>query len=139
MAALNYVQKAQPDAHCEGGSVGLLRDRVALGHALLDFEDIPGAERIGSRLVGDYWSAEEQGLLDRRPGVEELGELSRKRSDPAETGDGARFLLRLAAAANEPRYRADAERILRGFPDFAPDWGHATAEIASAVRLWLEA
>ena len=137
MAALNYVQKVQPEAHCEGGSVGLLRDRVALGHALLDFEDVPGAELIGSRLVEDYWSADDQGLLDRRPGVEELGELARRRSDPAETGDGARFLLRLAKSANEPRYRADAERILKGLPDFAPDWGHATAEIASAVRLWM--
>ncbi len=138
-AALDHVFRRQPDAHCEGGSVGLLRDHVALGHALLDYDRVADAERIGSRLVEEYFSADEQGLLDRRPGVEELGELSRKRSDPAETGDGARFLLRLAKSANEPRYRADAERILRGFPDFAPDWGHVTAEVASAVRLWLEA
>jgi uncharacterized protein len=125
------------DRHCAGGSPGLLRDRIALGHALLDDGRNSEAERIGSRLVADYWSAEEQGLLDRKPGVEELGELSRPRSDPGETGDGARFLLRLSKAVNEPRYRADAERVLRGFPDFAPDWGHATAEIASAVKLWL--
>ena len=134
--AIDGLLKTGPDSHCAGGSTGLLRDRVALGHAVLDDGRIAEAERIGSRLVAEYWSAEEQGLLDRRPGAEELGELSRKRSDPGESGDGARFLLRLSKAANEPRYRADAEKILRGFPDFAPDWGHATAEIASAVRLW---
>jgi len=127
------------EAHCEGGSVGLLRDRVALGHALLDFDNVPAAERLGGDLLAVYWSSEERGLLDRRPGVEELGELSRKRSDPAETGSGARFLLRLAKAAKEPRYRADAERIFRGLPDFGLDWGHTTVEIARAVRLWLEA
>ena len=126
------------ESHCEGGSTGLLRDQVALGHAFLDAGRKVEAERIGSRLVADYWSAEERGLLDRKPGVEELGELGRKRSDPGETGDGARFLLRLSKALDEPRYRADAEKILRGFPDFAPDWGHPTAEIASATRLWLE-
>ncbi|HZN62317.1 MAG TPA: DUF255 domain-containing protein [Planctomycetota bacterium] len=136
--ALDGLLESGGEKHCEGGSTGLLRDRVALGHALLDDGRTVEAERIGSRLVADFWSAEEQGLLDRRPGVEELGELSRPRSDPAETGEGARFLLRLATAANEPRYRADAERILRGFPDFAPDWGHSTAEIASAVLLWLK-
>lgn len=136
-ASLKYVLERQPDAHCADGSVGLLRDRVALGHALLDYGRAADAERIGSSLFADYWSAEEQGLLDRRPGVEELGELSRKRSDPGETGEGARFLLRLSKAADELRYWEEAERILRGFPDFAPDWGHATAEIASAVRLWV--
>ena len=135
--AIDGLLKSGAESHCEGGSTGLLRDRVALGHAVLDDGRVAEAERIGSRLVADYFSAEDQGLLDRRPGVEELGELSRKRSDPGDTGDGARFLLRLSKAANEPRYRADAERILRAFPDFAPDWGHATAEIASAVRLWL--
>lgn len=139
VAAVGAILERQPDRHCEAGSVGLLRDRVALGHALLDLDRFADAERIGSRLVADYWSAEEQGLLDRRAGVEEWGELARKRSDPAETGDGARFLLRLSKEVNEPRYRADAEKILRGFPDFAPDWGHATAEIASAVRLWMGA
>jgi len=126
------------DAHCEGGSVGLLRDRVALGHLLLDFDLVPDAEKLGAGLFAEYWSAEERGLLDRRPGVEALGELSRKRSDPSETGSGVRFLLRLSKAANEPRYRADAERILRGLPDFGLDWGHTTVEIARAVRLWLE-
>lgn len=136
--AIDGLVKAGFESHCPGGSTGLLRDRVALGHALLDDGRHADAERIGSRLLVEYWSEEERGLLDRRPGVEELGELSRPRSDPGETGDGARFLLRLSKAVNEPRYRSDAERILRGFPDFAPDWGHATAEIASAVRLWLK-
>ncbi|HEU4338725.1 MAG TPA: hypothetical protein VFS19_01540, partial [Planctomycetota bacterium] len=136
--ALDSILKGNSDAHCDGGSAGLLRDRVALGHALLDAGRTNEAERIGSRLAADYGSAEEQGLLDRRRGAEELGELSRPRSDPGETGDGARFLLRLSKAINEPRYRADAEKILRSFPDYAPDWGHPTAEIASAVRLWME-
>jgi uncharacterized protein YyaL (SSP411 family) len=135
--AIDAILKAGVESHCDGGSTGLLRDRVALGHALLDDGRNAEAERLGSRLVEDYWSEEERGLLDRRPKVEELGELSRPRSDPGETGEGARFLLRLSKALNEPRYRADAERILRGFPDFAPDWGHSTAEIASAVKLWL--
>jgi uncharacterized protein YyaL (SSP411 family) len=134
---LDALRPGQGETHCEGGSVGLLRDRVALGHAFLDAGWTADAERIGSRLVADYGSAEEQGLLDRRPGVEELGELVMQRTDPGETGDGARFLLRLAKAVNEPRYRADAERVLRGLPDFTPDWGHPTADIASAVRLWL--
>lgn len=127
------------EAHCEGGSVGLLRDRVALGHAHLDAGNIPEAERMGADLFSVYWSSEERGLLDRRPGVEELGELSRRRSDPSETGSGARFLLRLAKATGERRYREDAERILRGLPDFGLDWGHSTVEIARAVRLWLGA
>jgi hypothetical protein len=135
--ALDLLLESGPDVHCAEGARGLLRDRLALGQALIDGGRITEAERVGSRLVADYWSAEERGLLDRRPGLEELGELSRKRSDPGETGEGARFLLRLSKAAGEPRYRADAEKILRGFPDFAPDWGHPTAEIASAVRLWL--
>jgi uncharacterized protein YyaL (SSP411 family) len=136
--ALGHVLGRQRDAHYEGGGIGLLRDRVALGHALLDIGTVLEAERLGADLFAEHGSAEERGLLDRRPGVEELGELSRKRSDPGETGSGARFLLRLAKAVGEPRYRADAARILRGVPDFGPDWGHATAEIARAARLLLE-
>ena len=148
LAASNPVKAAhclvellelQRDTHYEGGGSGLLRDRVALGHLMLDCKQASVAEKFGGNLFAEYWSSEERGLLDRRPGVEELGELSRKRSDPAETGSGARFLLRLSGATGKPRFRADAERILRGLPDFGPDWGHTTAEIARAARLWLGA
>ncbi|MBI4564639.1 MAG: thioredoxin domain-containing protein [Planctomycetes bacterium] len=139
---LHYVLNEHRDperglAHASGGGYGLLRDRVALGSALLDLAEHTGdlrylaeGERQGDRLVARYWDAEERGLLDRCPGEEELGELSRRRSHPSETAQAAMFLLRLAAHTGEKRYRTDAVRLLRALPDFAPDWGHFTAEVA---------
>lgn len=124
-----------------GGTDALLADRLALGHALLDLEDatrdpryLAEAGRIADRLMPDFWSGEEQGLLDRLPGVDEFGELSRRESKPSQTGEGARLLARLAARTGEAGYRRGAERILTGLPDFTPDYGPFTAEIGLAAR-----
>ncbi len=122
--------------HAEGGATGLLRDASALGHALLDATEFTSdpryraeAERIAERIVPGWYSAEERGLLDRRPGVDELGELSRKLTHPSQSGEALRLLARVGA---EP-LRQDARAVFAGLPDFTPDYGCYTAELALAA------
>ncbi len=133
-------------AHYHDGKarfVGLARDRIALGGALLDAYEHSGrehyleaAEGIIAPLAAKFWSDRERGIVDRLAGDGEWGELARPRRNIEENSQAAEALARLWRLGAGDPFREAAERILRGFPDFLDDYGHVTAEYALAAD-WL--
>jgi hypothetical protein len=119
--------------HAPGGTGGLLRDQVATAAALLDAYEwsaderfLAEADRLLSHAVSSFWDRRDGGLLDRQPGRDELGELSKRRRRIAENASAAISLSRLGRLD-------DAKRILGSWPDYREDYGHHTAEYALAA------
>ncbi len=128
-------------AHCfdpEPRLHGTARSQVFLLRALLDAYEYSGRESFlrVSETILDFcrtrlWSEPERGLVDRPPGLDEWGELSRRRKNIQENALAAEAAVRLSYLA-EVRHRDFAHRLLAGFPDFLDDYGHYTAEYGMA-------
>ena len=140
-AALKGLQRLLGEArdpkggmlHSPGGAGGLLRDQVAVAAALLDAYEwsaderfLAEAERLLTHAMGSFWDRRDGGLLDRQPGRDELGELSKRRRRIAENASAARSLCRVGR-------HEEAKRILGSWPDYREDYGHHTAEYALAA------
>ncbi len=127
----------------EAGGFGLLRDQAAVARALIDAYEFSAdrrflaeAERLVALIWEGYWDEAEQGLLDRLPGYEELGELRLRRKNVDDNAVACEASIRLSIHTGAERWRAKAERALAGFPDYGPDYGHHTAHYAVALD-WL--
>ncbi len=122
---------------------GILRDHAYVARALIDAYEhyadrryLSEAQRLVDETWGRFWSEEEQALLDRRPGFEELGELRLRRRNVDEAAVACQAALRLSLHTGGEAWRAKAERTLAGFQDYGDDYGHHTAEYAAALD-WL--
>ncbi len=122
---------------------GLARDRIALGEALLDAFDHTGESRYldaardaGDQLVARFWSEKERGIVDRRCGASDVGELARPRRSIEENGRAAGLMARLWRHGAGDRFGEGARKILLSWPDFLDGYGHFTADYAMAAD-WL--
>ncbi|MBI2931395.1 MAG: thioredoxin domain-containing protein [Planctomycetes bacterium] len=122
---------------------GILRDHAAVARTLIDtyefFADrryLVEAERLLEFIWNRFWDEAEQGLLDRRPGFEELGELRLKRRNIDDNAIACQATLRWAAHSGDHRWHTKVERALASLPATGAEYGHPTAELAVAVE-WL--
>jgi uncharacterized protein YyaL (SSP411 family) len=129
----------------EGGPkfFSLARDPLALAAALLDAHDHAGrpehlaaARSLMDGVLPRFWSDAEKGILDRALDAVGEGELARPRRNVQEAASAATSFARLWRKLGVESYRADAEKVVRGFPDLLDGYGHDTAEYALAAD-WL--
>jgi uncharacterized protein len=106
---------------------------VAVAQATGDAAWLGEAKRIAHTLDHRFW-AEEGGFHDRLRSDDDVGAL-RYRDRPFELNAlAARFLLDLAHATGERKYRAFAERVLAALSPQAGRFGVAAADFAIAAE-----
>lgn len=116
---------------------GLLRDYVGLLRALLAAFEATGeadwlqrAETLASLMGRLFWSPIDQGLVDRIPGPDDVGELKDVRKDIVENAWASDCLARVSVYTGKGEFRERAVQIMSGFPDYLGQYGHFTAQYA---------
>jgi uncharacterized protein YyaL (SSP411 family) len=120
---------------------GLLGDQIGMIHALLDAHEAAGstpylmmAEELGYYALRTLYDERTGLFLDRAPAADAIGLLREPCRPFAANCEGARAMLRLGRAADEPAFTDGGRRVLSAVAAAASAQGPLAAHYVLAVR-----